>query len=121
MAIPNHPMAGLKGTPEAKAMMAQVSAHRGGGQKAPAQRDQQTRAKQAQSGAAMGDGSYPIENQTQLTDAVSDWVRTGRSLAVKAHIVKRAGALNLPVPAGLSPAKATDELDVARQFASRTK
>jgi hypothetical protein len=30
MAIKNHPMAGMKGSPEAKALMAQVSAHRGG-------------------------------------------------------------------------------------------
>lgn len=118
MAVSNHPMAGMKGTPEAKAMMAEVSAHRAGA-KAPAERDQKTRMQQAQTGVAMGDGSYPIDNQTQLGDAVSDWIRTGRSLAVKGHIVKRANALNLPLPAGLSSSKPTDELDVGRQIAAR--
>lgn len=119
-------MSGLKGTAQAKQMMDAVRAHKGGGMpaaptmmppasgtKAPAQRDPATRMKDASQGAAMPDGSYPIRNQTQLDDAVKDWIRTGRSLAVKAHILKRAKALGLELPEDMEPKGASDEVETA--------
>lgn len=129
--INNHPMSGLKGTDAGKKLMSDVRAHKGGavppptnlppasGAKAPAERDAKTRHQDAASGAAMGDGSYPIRNQTQLDDAVKDWIRTGRSLAVKSHIQKRAAALKLDLPASMGGAKPTDEMDVAKTIAAR--
>jgi hypothetical protein len=49
-------------------------------------------------GAAMAGGKYPIYNQTDLDNAVKDYNRTGQPSAVKAHIQKRAKALNLKDP-----------------------
>lgn len=54
----------------------------------------------AKSGAAMPDGSFPIESAEDVSHAVEDWGRAGSSPAVKSHIIKRARALgaekNLP-------------------------
>lgn len=128
-------MSSLKGTQAARDLMTNVRAHKGGGmaapltlaadsgRKAPAERDQATRHKQAQSGVAMATpghvGAYPIENQTQLNDAVHDWIRTGRPAAVKSHIQKRARALNLELPENMEAKGAPDELDVARGINAR--
>lgn len=125
-------MSGLKGTQQARDLMDQVRGHKGGGMaaaptnlpppsgtKAPARRDEATRMKDASEGAAMADGSYPIRNQTQLDDAVKDWIRTGRSLAVKSHIEKRAKALGLELPENMEPKGAPDEIETARKIADR--
>jgi Zn finger protein HypA/HybF involved in hydrogenase expression len=55
-----------------------------------AQRD-----KLAKSGEAMPDGSFPIRNQADLENAVHAMGRAANPDAVKAHILKRAEALNL--------------------------
>jgi hypothetical protein len=47
----------------------------------------------ASKGAAMPDGSFPIESATDVQHAVDDWGRAGSDAAVKAHIIKRAQAL----------------------------
>lgn len=47
----------------------------------------------AQTGAAMSDGSYPIENGKDVENAVKDWARTGKDSGVKAHIKERAKAV----------------------------
>lgn len=133
MAVKGHPMSALKGTPEGRALMNEVRSHKGGntkptapvklpvpsGKKAPAQRNQASRMKDASDGAAMSDGSYPIRNQTQLDDAVKDWIRTGRSLSVKTHIEKRAKALGLELPENMEPKGSSDEIETARQIAGR--
>lgn len=49
----------------------------------------------AKHGTAMADGSYPIHNGTDLSNAVKDYYRTGKSPAVRAFIVKRVKALGL--------------------------
>lgn len=133
MAIQGHPMSGLKGTDAGKQLMADVRAHKGGsvpaptnlpppsGVKAPAERDAKTRHDDAASGVAMGDGSYPIRNQTQLDDAVKDWIRTGRSLKVKGHIQQRAKALGLALPDSMDTPRQSDEMDIAKTIAARTK
>lgn len=72
------------------------------------------RHKLAATGVARPDGSYPIANQTDLDNAVKDWIRTGRSLAVKSWIDKRAKALDLEVPAAANAPKQTDEMDIAK-------
>lgn len=48
----------------------------------------------AKMGMAMPDGSYPIRNVTDLTNAVKDFNRSGGSAAEKAWIIKRAHDLN---------------------------
>jgi hypothetical protein len=58
------------------------------------------RADAARQGIAMPDGSYPIYNAGDLSDAVRDYQRMGQPKAVKAHIVKRAEALGADLPAG---------------------
>lgn len=135
MAVSNHPMAGLKGTQQARDLMNQVRGHKGGGMaaqaptklpapsgaKAPAKRTGAERMKDASEGVALPDGSYPIRNQTQLDDAVKDWIRTGRSLSVKSHIDKRAKALGLELPENMEPKGAPDEIETARQIAGRGK
>lgn len=52
----------------------------------------------AANGEAMPDGSYPIRNQTDLGNAHSDYIRTGRPPQVAAWIAKRAKQLGLPNP-----------------------
>ena len=52
----------------------------------------------AKKGEAMPDGSYPIRNTQDLANAYKDYIRTGRSSAVAAHINKRAKALGVKSP-----------------------
>jgi hypothetical protein len=52
----------------------------------------------AATGAAMPDGSYPINNRTDLENAIRSWGRGGAKPEVKAHIISRAktlGAMDL--------------------------
>jgi hypothetical protein len=57
------------------------------------------RRKASKEGASLGDGSYPIYNQTDLNNAVRR-IGTGGASAdtIKAHIRKRAKALGLKLP-----------------------
>ena len=52
------------------------------------------RKEMADSGEAMPDGSYPIANRTDLMNAIRSWGRGGADPKVKAHIKRRAKALN---------------------------
>jgi hypothetical protein len=52
------------------------------------------REEMAQSGEAMPDGSYPIANRTDLMNAIRSWGRGGSDPKVKAHIKRRAKALD---------------------------
>jgi len=54
---------------------------------------QAQRDKAAKSGSAMPDGSYPIENKSDLENAIQAIGRAKNPAAVKAHIKKRAAAL----------------------------
>ena len=47
----------------------------------------------ARDGKAMGDGSYPIENEQDLKNAIGSWGRGGARADVKQHIIRRAKAL----------------------------
>ena len=47
----------------------------------------------ASTGAAMPDGSYPINNRTDLENAIRSWGRGGAKPDVKAHIISRAKTL----------------------------
>ena len=63
-------------------------------------RDYNTKERQhaASTGAAMPDGSYPINNRTDLENAIRSWGRGGAKPEVKAHIISRAktlGAMDL--------------------------
>jgi hypothetical protein len=51
------------------------------------------RAKSAKSGAALPDGSFPIENEQDLRNAISAYGRAKDKRKAKRHIVKRARAL----------------------------
>jgi hypothetical protein len=51
------------------------------------------RKKLAQQGKAMGDGSYPIEDEKDLKNAIRSWGRGGAKPEVKQHIIRRAKAL----------------------------
>lgn len=51
------------------------------------------REKLAAKGFALSDGSYPIENKEQLSDAIQAFGRAKNKAQVKAHIIKRAKAL----------------------------
>jgi hypothetical protein len=90
-----------------------------------AQFDAVARKKLAAAGEAMADGSYPIRNAQDLANAYKDWIRTGRSPAVAAHIGQRAKALGLPNPisgdseGASDQPPARDEVDVARRFAKK--
>ena len=55
--------------------------------------DTEMREKMAKSGMAMDDGSYPIENEGDLKNAIQAFGRAKNPAAVKAHIKKRAKAL----------------------------
>lgn len=46
----------------------------------------------------MAGGRYPIYSQADVKHAVDDYNRTGQPSDVKAHILKRAKALNLKTP-----------------------
>jgi hypothetical protein len=53
-----------------------------------------TRRKQlAREGKAMGDGSYPIESEQDLKNAIRSWGRGGADPKVKQHIIRRAKAM----------------------------
>jgi hypothetical protein len=60
--------------------------------------DAAERKRLAAKGVAMSDGSYPIRNTTDLANAYKDYIRTGRSKAVAAHINGRAKALGVKSP-----------------------
>jgi len=47
----------------------------------------------AKSGAAMPNGSYPIEDEQDLKNAIKSYGRSSNKDAVKGHIKKRASAL----------------------------
>jgi hypothetical protein len=49
----------------------------------------------AKSGAAEANGSFPIRNASDLSNAIRDFGRAGSDPADKAHIVARARALGL--------------------------
>ena len=61
--------------------------------------NEETRAKYAKEGIAMPDGSYPIENEADLRNAIQAYGRAKDKEAAKKHIISRARAL-----------KATDSL-----------
>ena len=54
---------------------------------------QKERDKAAESGAAMPDGSYPIENASDLKNAIQAYGRAKNPAKTKAHIIARAKAL----------------------------
>ena len=54
---------------------------------------QEQRDKDASTGAALPDGSYPIENESDLKNAISAYGRAKDKAAAKAHIMARAAAL----------------------------
>jgi hypothetical protein len=51
------------------------------------------REKDAETGAAMTDGSYPIKSAKDVENAVRDYQRSGKRPEVKAHIIARAKAI----------------------------
>jgi hypothetical protein len=53
------------------------------------------REEMAAAGKAMPDGSYPIDNKTDLMNAIRSWGRGGADPKVKEHIKRRAKALGL--------------------------
>ena len=57
--------------------------------------NQERREELATSGAAMSNGSYPIENASDLRNAIGSWGRGGSSSAVARHIATRAQSLGL--------------------------
>ena len=59
---------------------------------------QEQRDKDAASGVAENDGSYPIKTATDLANVVADCNRTGQKPSDMAHIRTRAKALGLPDP-----------------------
>lgn len=126
MAISKHPMSALKGTDQGRALMAQVRGHRGGSKPsdtkgAPVAHDLTAsgRRKLASTGVARPDGSYPISTQADVTNAVKDWIRTGRNTSVRQWIEKRVRALDLTMPAEFGAPKRTDEMDVAKTITAR--
>lgn len=62
----------------------------------------------ADKGQAMSDGTYPIENQTDLNNAVNDYDRTGQDPTVKSHIESVAAKLNLALPSTWTVSKSED-------------
>jgi uncharacterized membrane protein YkoI len=57
--------------------------------------DEETRDKMAESGEALPDGSYPIADEDDLKNAIQAYGRAKDKEAAKAHIMKRAAALEL--------------------------
>lgn len=57
--------------------------------------NQAAREKDAKSGAALPDGSFPILNESDLMNAIHAIGRASDPAAAKAHIVKRAKDLGL--------------------------
>lgn len=63
----------------------------------------------ASSGAAMPDGSFPIQNAQDLKNAIKAVGRASNSAAAKAHIIKRAKAMKMTnlLPSGWTSDKAS--------------
>lgn len=57
--------------------------------------DEETRNSMAESGEALPDGSYPIADEDDLKNAIQAYGRAKDKEAAKAHIMKRAAALEL--------------------------
>jgi uncharacterized membrane protein YkoI len=57
--------------------------------------DEETRDKMSESGEALPDGSYPIADEDDLKNAIQAYGRAKDKEAAKAHIMKRAAALEL--------------------------
>lgn len=118
-------MSALKGTAEGKALMAHVRSHRGGSRSSDmkgasvAQYSTAERKAMASKGEARPDLSYPIRNQADVSNAVKDWIRTGRNTSVRQWIEKRVKALDLSTPAEFGAPKATDEMDIAKTITAR--
>lgn len=76
------------------------------------------RDKLAETGKAMDDGSFPIENATDLKNAIGAYGRAKDQAAAKAHIVKRAKELKLTfmLPKGWSASTKSAE-DTALEWA----
>jgi hypothetical protein len=55
--------------------------------------DEEQRKKAAKSGAAMKDGSFPIENEDDLKNAIKAYGRAKNKKAAKAHIIAKANAM----------------------------
>ena len=75
------------------------------------------RDKDAAKGAAMPDGSFPIENEADLKNAIKACGRAKDKEAAKKHIKKRAKALGLEdlIPADWDESKAGDVLSLDRK------
>ena len=69
------------------------------------------RKRDADSGAAESDGSYPIENKGDLSNAISAFGRSKNKGKTKAHIIARAKALGATglLPKGWSVSKSNDD------------
>jgi hypothetical protein len=78
---------------------------------------QDERDQAAKSGAAMKDGSFPIQNAKDLTNAIRAVGRASNPAAAKAHIIQRAKALGL---AKLLPDDWTSSKTREANVASRT-
>ena len=76
------------------------------------------RRKDAETGIAMPDGSYPIQSAEDVENAVRDYERTGATPEVKAHIIARAKAIGAE---GALPTDWTEpEKAAASTLAART-
>jgi uncharacterized membrane protein YkoI len=73
------------------------------------------RAKMSESGEALPDGSYPIANEEDLSNAISSFGRAKDKEAAKAHIMKRAKELKLEdmIPEGWNSEKEASLEDTA--------
>lgn len=77
------------------------------------------RKKAAKTGAALPDGSFPIQNLSDLHNAISDVGRANDMAEAKSHIIDRAKALGLTdeLPAGWSSVqKADDSFSLGVEF-----
>jgi hypothetical protein len=72
------------------------------------------RERDARSGVAMPDGSYPIKSAKDVENAVKDYYRSGEKADVKAHIIARAKAI------GAESALPDDWTDESEKSAART-
>lgn len=80
------------------------------------------RGKAADKGQAQSDGSFPIENEKDLRNAIQAVGRAKDPAAAKAHIVRRAQALGLTdlLPDGwMTEKKSDDPADVLSEFEAR--
>lgn len=74
----------------------------------------------AKSGAAMKDGSFPIQNEQDLKNAIRAVGRASNPAAAKAHIIKRAKALGLTklLPNDWAALEAPTEAELAYVYES---